>query len=193
MKLILVTGVIGSGKDYYVQKYQEEHPDELVVHMKFAGALRTIAAESFGEELWDDDIYEKWKAIEDNRMFLINLGVSLKKNISEDIFANILVKQFLRYAKHITTDNITLIISDFRFPIEFESICCHWDLIDRFEEVNVQVVLVDYKSPRYAIKKNQVSELMAIWLIEQGYKHGTVWDEDGFVKVMNEYLYGKNN
>ena len=87
MKIIMVCGVIGSGKDYFLEQYKKEHPDEDVVEIKFAEPLKAIIGNMYSIDISDKDKYEEWKNKPENRLLLQNLAEGIKDNLSQTIFA----------------------------------------------------------------------------------------------------------
>lgn len=178
MKLILVTGVIGSGKDYFIEQYKRNHPDENVRHIKFAEPIVDLASRMFNVNLADKQVYESWKAVYENRKWLVDIGQNLKKVFGNNIFAK---RALHRVIDMRGNPNIhTCIITDFRFPVEFYEF---WNNSLRSFEIH----FTDFHSERYKIAPEQVSERMAIWLLEQGAKDGQVWSHLDFKKLIEKY------
>ena len=88
MNIILLCGVIGSGKDYYANKYIKDNPDKKVEILRFAEPIRQIAGYVYGFDPSNDVEYADFK--EKNRNFLIDLGQGMKNVMGNDIFAKIL-------------------------------------------------------------------------------------------------------
>ena len=171
MKVYLVCGVIGSGKDFFFKKYKRENPKERIEQLVIANSLRLLASKIYGLDLLDNATYEAWK--EQNRQKLVDLGSNLKDIFGEDILTLGVTNKI--------KDNQTYILTDFRFPAEFFSITETVSLKD------ITVVFMNYKSARYCLKPEQVTERMACWLVAQGYKDGQEWDYWQFEKVMKRY------
>ena len=175
MKIILLTGVIGSGKDHYAECYKAAHPDESVAIVHLAEPLREIV-----ENMFDVDDYTKWKSVSKNRKLMVDLGQSIKKVFGQDFFMRRIVDAYnLELA--VWFDR-TLIIPDFRFPVEIKS------LIERtlINPRKVSVVFCDYHSDRYESRPEQESEKMALWLRER-LKDGQEMLGDEFLKLISEY------
>jgi len=177
MKIILVTGVIGSGKDYFVEQYKREHPDERVEHLKFATPIVDLASRMFGLNLHDKETYEAWKAIPENRKWMVDIGQSLKAVFGKNIFAKATldkVEDMVWYGVN------TVIVSDFRFPIEFQ------EFYNR--DIEFEIHFTDFKSERYKVAREQVTEGMAIWLLSQGYTNGASWNQFEFKNIIDNYV-----
>lgn len=180
MKITLLTGVIGSGKDFYAEEYTRLNPTEKIKHLHFAGTLRDITEGMFNIPKGDDKAYTEWKSIPDNRKFMVDLGQNLKRVYGENFFAIKVAQEIER----LQSDYDTFIVSDFRFPVEFWAIWAGF----RF---NTEVVFCNYKSPRYEIRPEQVSEQMAIWLLKNGFKERQAMIANEFAKVMAKYEMNK--
>lgn len=172
MKVIMLCGVIGSGKDHYANQYVKSHPKERVRIIRFASPLRNICARLFRFNVNDEAEYEKFKA--ENRQFMVDLGQSMKDEMGQDLFARAVADKI----DEMDGEFDTILITDFRFPIEF------WAIAERF---NTFIVFCNYKSQRYAIRPEQVSEQMAIWLLEQGIQDGQMFAEVLFSDYVNKY------
>jgi len=172
MKVIMLCGVVGSGKDHYANQYVKNHPKERVKIMHFASPLRNICAKLFKFNVNDEDEYEKFKL--ENRQFMVDLGQSIKDEMGQDIFAKAVADKI---ADADGSFDI-VIITDFRFPIEF------WTISGMF---NTFVVFCDYKSGRYATHPEQVTEQMALWLLEQGLQDGQMFGSSLFGDYVKKY------
>ena len=168
----MLCGVIGSGKDFYSHEYARNHPNERVEIIRFATPLRNICAKLYNFDANDEVAYEKFKA--ENRKIMVDLGQAMKDEMGLDIFAVAAGEKMWPRFK----ENITFIIPDFRFPVEFGT------MMDFFVP---NVVFCNYHSDRYEINPEQVTEQMAIWLVEQGYQHGQVFSALEFEKIMQKY------
>lgn len=184
MKIILISGVIGSGKDFFVEKYRLSRPGEKIMHLKFASGLVKIASETFGVDLSDSHNYDKWKLTGKNRTFLINLGCALKRHVDIAIFPKMVINE-IKAGMEDGYD--TFVISDFRFPVEYFT-------IKNFVEGTsgdrraLEVYTTDFKSYRYEIRHEQSSERMAIMLRSRGAYDGMNWDLDKLEDIMFEYI-----
>lgn len=182
MKIILIAGVIGSGKDYWAEQYKKEHPTENIVHLRFAESLRDICEGMFSIPTNDDKAYTDWKNIPQNRQFMVDLGQNLKRVYGNDFFAMSVLRKInqLRLTSTYTSNDYTILITDFRFPVEF------WTLANYFDtnKPEITVVFKDYHSYRYKLIPEQSSEQMAIWLLERGYKDNDVIREDNFARLL---------
>lgn len=168
----MLCGVIGSGKDHYANQYIKAHPKERVEVMKFALPLRRICASLFKFDANDEVAYEKFKA--ENRQFMVELGQFMKEEMGQNLFARAIADKIEDMEDRVDT----ILITDFRFPVEF------WSLSERF---NVYVIFCNYKSSRYAIRPEQVSEQMAIWLMEEGLYDGMYISASAFSDIMKKY------
>ena len=179
MRIILLTGVIGSGKDYFAKEYIKKHPNEKVKHLKFAASLRDITEGMFDIPKGDEEEYTKWKGLGDNRQFMVDLGRELKRVYGDDFFAEKIADSIFNDMDTCDTKD-TYLISDFRFRIEF------WTMFQSFPD-KLQIIFCNYKSERYAICPEQVSEQMAIWLLGKGVEDRTELGTGFFAELMREY------
>jgi tRNA uridine 5-carbamoylmethylation protein Kti12 len=124
MKIIMVCGVIGSGKDYFLEQYKKEHPDEEVVEIKFAEPLKAIISNMYSIDVSDKSKYEEWKNKPENRLLLQNLAEGIKENLSQTIFAKKAVDRMNEYVFSCYNREFiklpTFIISDFRYKEELD-------------------------------------------------------------------------
>jgi hypothetical protein len=166
MKIILLCGVIGSGKDYYAKKYIEDNPNENVEILRFAEPIRQIAGYIYGFDHSNEVEYADFK--EKNRNFLIDLGQGMKIAMGYDIFSKILCDKLKNESK-------TYIIPDFRFKEEFCALVYFFEskftpTDDKKHELSV--IFCNFKSDRYEIRYNEPTEYMAINFLSCGYNHG---------------------
>lgn len=177
MKIILISGVIGSGKDYWAEQYKKDHPTENIVHLRFAESLRDICEGMFGIPANNDNAYTDWKNIPQNRQFMVSLGQNLKRVYGDSFFAKQVANKLW---DNPNKENTTFLITDFRFPVEF------WTLANYFDTNKPQITVVfkDYHSDRYKVIPEQSSEQMAIWLLERGYKDNDLIREDNFARLL---------
>lgn len=174
MRLIMLCGVIGSGKDHHAQEYIRTHPNERVEIIRFATPLRNICAKLYNFDATDEVAYEKFKA--ENRRVMVELGQAMKDEMGQSLFADAVRNYIYTYTEEYS-NNVTFIIPDFRFPVEFYPM---------FDFVPI-VIFCNYKSERYELRPEQVTEQMAIWLVGQGYKNGEVFSTYEFEKIMQKY------
>lgn len=145
-KVILVCGVIGSGKDYYAQQYILDNPDERVGIYKLSNKLKDLAELEFGKI----DDYETFKL--KNREWLQNKADEMKDTYGQTYFA----KECFRSIRF--DDYDTIIITDFCFPYELRFFNEASSLFDDFD---VYWTFCDYHSERYDDKNTHNSEEMA--------------------------------
>ena len=145
-KVILVCGVIGSGKDYYAQQYIIDNPDERVGIYKLSNKLKDLAELEFGKI----DDYEAFKL--KNREWLQNKADEMKDTYGQTYFA----KECFRSIRF--EDYDTIIITDFRFFYEIEFFN---EASDLFRDFDVYWTFCDYHSERYDDKNTHNSEEMA--------------------------------
>lgn len=179
MKIILICGVIGSGKDYLAKRYIKDHPQERVKLLKFATSLRDLTEGIYNLPKGDDAAYEAFKAIPENRMFMVRLGENLKRVYGDDFLAFKVIDDIFDNKESYDT----FIVSDFRFPVEF------WSFYKLFERNThrITILFADYHSERYTIAPEQVSERMAIWLKEQGLKDRQEIGGREFAELIDKY------
>ena len=145
-KVILVCGVIGSGKDYYAQQYIIDNPDERVGIYKLSNKLKDLVELEFGKI----DDYEAFKL--KNREWLQNKADEMKKIYGDTYFA----KECFRSIRF--DDYDTIIITDFRFFYELKFFN---EASELFRDFDVYWTLCDYHSERYYDKNTHNSEKMA--------------------------------
>jgi hypothetical protein len=172
MKVLLVTGVIGSGKDFFAHEYKKNHPEENVEIIRFATPLRNICAKLYNFDANDDIAYEKFKI--ENRRFMVELGQSMKDELGQELFAKEVVKKLLVRE----VEDVTFIIPDFRFPIEY---------LYMLSDFDIKVVFCNYHSDKYKIIPDQTSEQMAIWMINNGFRNRQEFYREDFYRILNYY------
>ena len=203
VNIICLVGVIGSGKDYFVETYKKEHPKEGVFEIKIGSTLTKIASNIYGVDLSNKELYEKWKYEGNNRIKLITLAESIKLYLGKNIFATQAVRKIADIIREEESQEnnkiITFIISDSCFPNDIETVCDTLELfylntISAFVIYGDGTILLDrrihfcnFKSPRYSIKKDQPREQFPIFLIDQGFADGTEWSYEEFTKVIDLY------
>ena len=168
MEIILICGVIGSGKDYVANFVQVPINHK----MKFAKILRGMADNIAGSTL-----YEDWKKEPKNRLFLQKMGDLLKEVYGIDFFAQ-QVSRDIR-CTYDESKKYHFIISDFRFPYEYETIK------KNFPSAKIGIYLADYHSERYDANNDHCSEKMAQKLLKNGMPTNQIIDNLTFEK----YLY----
>lgn len=178
MKIILISGVIGSGKDYWAEQYKKEHTTENIVHLCFAESLRDICEGMFGIAPNDDKAYEAFKAIPANRGFMVMLGANLKRVYGDNFLARYVKNKIESSANK---ENATFLITDFRLPVEF------FEFYYSLRGKDVSVIFCDYHSDRYAILPDQYTEQMAIYFLSKGLKHGQEIDNITAYYLLKEY------
>ena len=188
LNIICLVGVIGSGKDYYVEHYKAEE-GEIVHEIKIGNLMTKIAADVYKTDLSTKQLYEKWKNTEDNREKLITLVESIKKYLGEDIFANRTAKEINEFVwQNIDAETITCIVSDACFPSDIKTIYNITTIpVIPMRLANFKVHFCNYKSPRYAIIPSQPREKFPIFLINQGFQDGQVWNYEEFKTIIEFY------
>lgn len=197
LNIICLVGVIGSGKDYYVEHYKAEE-GEIVHEIKVGSLMTKIAADVYKTDLSTKQLYEKWKNTEDNREKLITLVESIKKYLGEDIFANQAAEEINEVAwQNMYAKTITCIISDACFPSNIKAI--YKGVIAQFPTnvstipilpirlANFKIHFCNYKSPRYVIISSQPREKFPIFLINQGFQDGQEWNYEAFKTIIEFY------
>lgn len=170
MKITLICGVIGSGKDYTAGKIKISPFHRL----KFASILRDMARNI------DDWLpYEEWKILPQNRLFLQRQGDLLKEIYGMDFFAQHISRKIDLWSDNGNIKDAHFVISDFRFPYEYETIK------KNFPKAEIQIYLVDYHSERYDANNDHCSEKMAQKLLKSGMPINQFIDKLTFEK----YLY----
>ena len=172
MKVILVCGVIGSGKDYFVKKYRKDHPEEVVEEKKFASPIRQFVGKLVGVNLMNETTYESWKADPKNRQLLVDVGQYMRDTFGEKIISSTIINQ-------LKSGVDTYIISDFRMPVEFH------DFRERGFDFSVH--FCNYKSQRYDATKEQITEKLAQFLVSKGFSDNQDFTCSEFDKLINEF------
>lgn len=112
VKIILLNGVAGSGKDYYYSSYKKEFNDlEYITRFAFADAIKEMMLEFFE---WDGKNKEGiWRT----RMQAIG---NFFRSIDKDVWVNYLYYQITHFIDINDDDNknITIFITDNRFDNE---------------------------------------------------------------------------
>lgn len=164
MKIILLMGVIGSGKDYYAEQYITQHPKEVVLIRKFATPLKLLVNATVSENLLDLETYEQWKLHLPNREKLVKLAIELK-----DLFhKRILTQATINLLKQDLEDfdywqpNLTIIFTDCRLLHEIEEI----HKLAEDLQASFEIILCNYKSTRYQIIPFHPTEKFAIKLLD---------------------------
>lgn len=189
MKIIMVCGVIGSGKDYFLEQYKREHPDEDVVEIKFAEPLRAIVSNMYSIDISDKAKYEEWKNKPENRLLLQNLAEGIKDNLSQTIFAKKAVDKIKDYVfNYYRNEGMklpTFIISDFRYKEELDVVFNHTNYIfSSLCDCNLYVYFTNYISDRYDKTNTHKSEKMAQDMVKDGYEDGYYNVESNGVDVI---------
>ena len=184
-KIILICGVVGSGKDYYFEQYKKEHPNETIHKLKFSSSLVKMAEEEFGVILDTPEKYEEFKL--KNRRYLQYTSEEVKQRLGIDYFANAELGNIFKIGP-----NDTAIITDFRFPYELTTILNN----TKSKDTEIYVVLCNYHSSRYNDKILHISEMMAQGMIENGFPSGVLidarksWSRSSYnpMKSKNDYI-----
>lgn len=159
-QIILVFGVKGSGKDYFVENYKkvfEKLPiantfKEQVIVLKFADPLTKLFSDIYGIDLSDKILYENWKL--ENRHLLQNAGTSLKNIFGKDIFGKYVEAQIRKYLSIKKDRFTTFIITDLRFLDELQPILL-------LPEIQIKFYFANYHSPKYSLDDSHESEKLA--------------------------------
>lgn len=171
MKITLICGVIGSGKDYTANQLQIDNWNRL----KFADILHNMAFFIIPYRM----PYDEWKILPKNRLFLQRQGDLLKEIYGEDFFAQWISEEIIKNCENEDIESKDFVISDFRFPYEYETIK------KNFPKAEIQIYLADYHSERYDANNDHCSEKMAQKLLKSGMPINQFIDKLTFEK----YLY----
>lgn len=185
----LICGVIGSGKDYAVNRFFNSLPNidcpRHTHHIKFAAPMTKLASKIYKVNFSTEEKYNSWKSIPENREKLVNLAESMKELYGWDFW----IKQTIKEMKSLLEQSVidmtcpVFAISDFRFPFEYE-------VIKQFckeHKLYLDIEFVNFQSDRYSIRKDHPGEQLAIYLIEHDYKP-YIWTTQEFDKILNLYL-----
>lgn len=170
MKITLICGVIGSGKDYAADNIGISP----LYKLKFAGILRGMAYNVAGSVPYDE-----WKILPKNRLFLQKMGDILKEIYGVDYFAQHISRAINQRSNNDNSKDAHFVISDFRFPYEYETIKAN------FPNAKIGIYLADYHSERYDAANDHCSEKMAQKLLKSGMTTNQIIDNLTFEK----YLY----
>ena len=195
VNIICLVGVIGSGKDHFVETYKKKEGEE-VFEIKIGSTLTKIASDIYGVDLSNKELYERWKYTDNNRSKLVTLAESIKFHLGKNIFATQAAQKIVGIisgkGRHEKDEILTFIISDSCFPNDIKTIC---NVLELFYLHNVEINSLDcrihfcnYKSPRYSIKKDQPREQFPIFLIKEGFKDNTEWSYEEFEILYDTYL-----
>lgn len=177
VKVILVCGVIKSGKDYYCSTYASEHPNERVIHYKFAEPIVSLASIMSGVDLSIPEVYEEWKKVGNNRQILVDIGLYLKSEFGETC----LVERVINKIKGLSANKpTTILISDLRFVFEAR--------LFQKQGLDVEVHFCNYVSEDYNDTINQPTERMAQLLSKLGIPHNSHWSIDEFMNKIGDIL-----
>lgn len=184
-KIILICGVVGSGKDYYFNLYKRTHPDENVHRLKFSSSLLGFAENEYGIELDTPEKYEEFKL--KHRRYLQYKSEEIKQTLGINYFSDVELDKI-----NLMGENDTAIITDFRFPYEIENILNKTNALD----TEVYMILCNYHSDRYDDKITHISEMMAQGMIENGFPSGLLinarksWSRSLYntMKSKNDYI-----
>ena len=171
MKIILICGVVGAGKDTFANEMLI-YEDNCKI-MRLAKPLRTICCDIYKFDNSEEG-YTEWKS--QNRGKMVDMAQAMKKTMGKHIFAQGLINNL--YDKKIDADII--LVPDFRDPVEFTC------FLDYFELKDIEVVFTNYKSDRYEIRDDP-DEKMAQFLIKKGLKHREGILAEDFLFLMEEY------
>ena len=170
MKITLICGVIGSGKDYIAENMRISQYHKF----KFAKLLRDMA-----RNINNSMPYDEWKILPKNRQFLQREGDLLKEIYGEEFFAQHISRKIGLWSDNGNIKDAHFVISDFRFPYEYETIK------KNFPKAEIQIYLADYHSERYDANNDHCSEKMAQKLLKSGMPTNQFIDKLTFEK----YLY----
>jgi len=183
----LIIGVIGSGKDYAAEQFMLAHPKlEYLIphHIKISEKMVLLAEKVYQADFSTIEKYTEWKKILKNREGLVRLAESAKDIFGEDFWLNHTLVDIDRILQMETSNLLCPIfaISDFRFPFEFYRVREYCQQ----RNINLEIQFVNYKSDRYQLRKDQPGELLAIYLVENGY-NPSIWTPLEFSNILKNY------
>lgn len=182
-KIILVAGVMGSGKDHFVRWYMDKYDNDVIsrercYNLYFADPLvRFVSATRNHKRLMRKSAarYENWKKNPRVRYELQVMGDALRRSFGADFFANQVRDDIIR-----NWDSYdTFLISDFRYVNEYE-------VMMGIEDAEVFVTFKNYHSDRYNANSKHSSELMAQWLLKNDFPLDIMVDKDRFYPYLIE-------
>ena len=198
-KLILITGVIGSGKDYLAQslKAQYEHRGYFVRTVAFADIVKEFIAIYEGIPILDKTFYDNWKKNPLNRERLIRTAYSMKLVFGKEMIAHKTAKTIeeLLFTDQ-RQEKVLTIVTDLRFWYEFHPVISKWQEIKDAYAFNTaidctfyepQIFLKNFKSERYLIKDSP-SEAFPQWIIKTYPKDDTLFTLSAFKSLIKKFL-----
>lgn len=190
VNIIYLVGVIGSGKDHYVEHYKVKE-GEVIHEIKIGSTLTKIASDIYGVDLSNKELYEKWKYTENNREKLITLAESIKFHLGNEVFAERAAIEILETIKRSANIKVlTFIISDSCFPSDIQTIYSYVEgalLYDLDCILFYKIHFCNYKSSKYSIIPTQPREKFPIFLINEGFETGREWSYGEFKYILNQY------
>lgn len=181
-KIILVAGVMGSGKDSFAHWYKDAYDLRAVegererCHIMYFGdgLVQLLAAM---RKLKMDmrkgtKRYEWWRRFRKVRWQLQTVGDAVRRAYGADFFARRTKEEMLE----LWDEYDTFIISDFRYPAEFEVML---EL-----DAKVYVTLKNFYSDRYTNEDEHKSEKMAQWMLNNGVPTDMMIPSEDFVPIL---------
>lgn len=146
--VILLFGVIGSGKTFQQNKYK----DLGYVGMEFAEPLKQMASDITGKDAFSETFKDPA-----GRALLQKLGSSVR-SIDKNFFANALSEK----VKNLPP-NATVVISDTRYVNEIAALLYlrHNSVVRAKGGIRISGILCNYKSDRYDANNSHESEALA--------------------------------
>ena len=173
VKILVLVGPHGGGKDYYADNSVKEDN----VKIDFKDKLLELLSIYENLPLTDKQFYEKWKQHPENRRKLQVFGTEVIRN---NINKNFWVEQCQLKVINAITNNADLIINrDTRFPNEYMM----WLTFN--ENIRVEFKFFNYHNLHVGYSHHS-SELIAQELIKMGYKHGYIITHSNIKEIIKK-------
>jgi len=171
MEIILLLGVIGSGKTHTANRIISENPQNEYEIINFADALKDIAS-----DILDADMFEEenkctgWFRTEEDyftgRQFLQRLGASVREHIGERTW----IKVWGEKVKKAINSRKSVICADCRYVNEVDGAKAIF--ASGFIDTTLKTIFCDYESFRYDATNTHESEKLAQYIKGCGLKDG---------------------
>ena len=187
IKIVGLIGVIGSGKSFR----QIEYRDNNYLPINFADSVKDFL---WNVLEWNPDSLKEEREFKDNysitimdslkvkdslihslpgRNLLVNFAQNMKSLVNKNVWVD---DTLLKLKRNINAGLDKFVVGDVRFYNEIEAL--NSLKVYREKEFNDKVelsfIFCNYKSPSYNVKRDEVSEALAIEYLDKGYKDGEI-------------------
>jgi len=200
-KLIVLIGVLNSGKGYRAERFIEDNKrfNNEMCHVNFADEVREMAwailswrpknnkeYENFkNNEIWLNPTfvyYMKTTCKITGRQFLQNLGTRAVRNKYPNFWADCWLNGF----KKAISEGKHVITSDLRFPNELKyTLGLKKDLMF-ISDIDKKFIFCDYPSENYNATDPDISERLAQRILADSFEDGQVIPEDYLTNLLND-------